>query len=151
MENPKIPSFFAENISYFNKVLDQAFAWFLGNFGTFLFILFIGLITILVARNVNLLMESYFKKASVRLHMDITAFQMFRHIMVAVIYFVGIIVVIFSIPSLSSISVALFTGAGVVGIVIGLAAQSTLSNISTSLKISTPHFLTIHLPQTLHY
>ena len=24
-------------------------------------------------------------------------------------------------------------------------------NFSTSLKISTPHFLTIHLPQTLHY
>jgi small-conductance mechanosensitive channel len=53
---------------------------------------------------------------------------MFRHIMVAVIYFVGIVVVIFSIPSLSTVSVALFTGAGVVGIVIGLAAQSTLRN-----------------------
>ena len=137
MENPKIPSFFAENISYFNKVLEQAFAWFLGNFGTFLFILFIGLITILVARNVNLLMESYLKKASGKLRMDITAFQMFRHIMVAVIYFVGIIVIIFSIPSLSSISVALFTGAVVVGIVIDLAAQSTLSNIQYFTNCST--------------
>jgi small conductance mechanosensitive channel len=128
METQKISSFFAENMSYFNKGLEKAFAWFLGNFGTFLFILFIGLITILVARNVNLLMETGFKKASVRLRMDLTAFQMFRHIMVAVIYFVGIVVVIFSIPSLSTVSVALFTGAGVVGIVIGLAAQSTLRN-----------------------
>ena len=115
---------------------DQAFAWLSGNFGTFLFIIFIGLITILVARNVNLLMESYFKKASGRLHMDITAFRMFRHIIVAAIYFVGIIVVIFSIPSLSSLSVALFTGAGVVGIVIGFAAQSTLSNIIAGISLA---------------
>ena len=27
----------------------------------------------------------------------------------------------------------------------------TDAKFSTSLKISTPHFLTIHLPQTLHY
>ena len=100
METPKIPSSFAENISYFDRGLEQAFSWFSGNFGTFLFILFIGLITILVARNVNRLMESYFKKASSKLRMDITAFRMFRHITVATIYFIGIIVVIFSIPSL---------------------------------------------------
>jgi len=29
--------------------------------------------------------------------------------------------------------------------------DSKSPNFSTSLKISTPHFLTIHLPQTLHY
>jgi len=136
METQKISSFFAENMSYFNKGLEKAFAWFLGNFGTFLFILFIGLITILVARNVNLLMETGFKKASGRLRIDLTAFQMFRHLMVAVIYFVGIVVVIFSIPSLSTVSVALFTGAGVVGIVIGLAAQSTLSNIIAGISLA---------------
>jgi small conductance mechanosensitive channel len=136
MENPKIPSFFAENISNFDKGLEQAFAWFLGNFGTFLFILFIGLTTILAARYVNFLMESYFKKASLRLRMDITSFQMFRHITVAAIYFMGIIVVVLSIPSLSTISVALFTGAGVVGIVIGLAAQSTLSNIIAGISLA---------------
>ena len=32
-----------------------------------------------------------------------------------------------------------------------LPTQILLTNFSTSLKISTPHFLTIHLPQTLHY
>ena len=31
------------------------------------------------------------------------------------------------------------------------AAKERVTNFSTSLKISTPHFLTIHLPQTLHY
>jgi small-conductance mechanosensitive channel len=133
---PEPTSSFVENISYFDKGLEQAFAWFSDNFGTFLFILFIGLITILIARNVNRLMDSYFKKANSRLHMDTTSFRMFRHIVVALIYSMGIIVVIFSIPSLRSLSVALFTGAGIAGIIIGFAAQSTLSNIIAGLSLA---------------
>jgi len=31
------------------------------------------------------------------------------------------------------------------------SAGTRANTFSTSLKISTPHFLTIHLPQTLHY
>ena len=142
METPEINlllqySSFAENMSYFDRGLEQAFAWFSGNFGTFLFIFFIGLSTIFVARNVNRLMESYFKKASQQAsygHQQL--FRMFRHIMVAAIYFMGIIVVIFSIPGLRSLSVALFTGAGIAGIVIGFAAQSTLSNIIAGLSLA---------------
>jgi small conductance mechanosensitive channel len=136
MKNPESTSIFAENMSYLDKGLEQAFAWFSGNFGTLLFIIFIGLSTIIIARNVNRLMESYFKKASGRLHMDTTSFRMFRHIVVALIYFVGIVVVIFSIPGLRSLSVALFTGAGIAGIVIGFAAQSTLSNIIAGLSLA---------------
>lgn len=136
MVTPEPTSSFAENMSYFDKGLKQAFAWFSDNFGTFLFILFIGLSTILVARNVNRLLDSYFKKANSRLHMDTTSFRMFRHIVIALIYFVGIVVVIFSIPRLRSLSVALFTGAGIAGIVIGFAAQSTLSNIIAGISLA---------------
>jgi small-conductance mechanosensitive channel len=67
---------------------------------------------------------------------DITAFRMFRHVTVAIIYFMGVITVIFSIPQLRSLSVPLFTGAGVAGIVIGFAAQSTLSNIIAGLSLA---------------
>jgi small conductance mechanosensitive channel len=136
METLEIPSSFAENMSYFDRGLEQAFTWFSGNFGTFLFMFLIGLVTILVARNVNRLMESYFKKANNRLHMDTTYFRMFRHVVVAAIYFIGIVVVIFSIPGLRSLSVALFTGAGIAGIVIGFAAQNTLSNIIAGLSLA---------------
>ncbi|MFI5383229.1 MAG: mechanosensitive ion channel family protein [Methanosarcina thermophila] len=136
METPETPSSFAENMSYFDRGLEQAFTWFSDNLGTFLFIFFIGLVTIIVARNVNRLLDSYFKRANSKLHIDATSFRMFRHIIVALIYFMGIVVVIFSIPSLRSLSVALFTGAGIAGIVIGLAAQNTLSNIIAGLSLS---------------
>ncbi|MHC1754802.1 MAG: mechanosensitive ion channel family protein [Methanosarcina sp.] len=127
---------FVENMSYFDRILEQTFNWFSDNFGTLLFIIFIGMGTILVARTVNHLMESYFKKASSKLRMDTTAFRMFRHVTVAAIYFVGLIVIIFSIPDLRSLSVALFTGAGLAGIVIGFAAQSTLSNIIAGISLA---------------
>ena len=130
------PSSFAENMSYLDKILDKTFTWFSANLGTLLFIIFIGIGTILVARTVNHLMESYFTKASDKLHMDTTSFRMFRHVIVASIYFLGLIVIIFSIPDLRSLSVALFTGAGLAGIVIGFAAQSTLSNIIAGISLA---------------
>jgi small conductance mechanosensitive channel len=125
-----------ENISNFDEILGKAFTWLSGNFDTLLFIILIGMGTILVARTVNHLMESYFKKASTRLHMDTTVFRMFRHITVAAIYFLGLVVIIFSIDELQTLSVALFSGAGLAAIVIGFAAQNTLSNIIAGISLA---------------
>lgn len=136
MGTPKIATSFTANIAYVDTGLEKAFSWFSANLGNILFIIIIGVGTTLIARNVNRLMESYFKRASSRLHMDITSFRMFRHIVVALIYFLGILIAIFSIPDLRSLSVALFTGAGIAGIVIGFAAQSTLSNIIAGLSLA---------------
>ena len=124
------------NISNFDGLLGNTISWFSANLGTLIFIIFIGIGTILVARTVNHLMESYFTKASSKLRMDITAFRMFRHIMVAAIYFLGLIVIIFIIPGLHTLSVALFSGAGLAAIVIGFAAQNTLSNIIAGVSLA---------------
>ncbi|WP_269849074.1 mechanosensitive ion channel family protein [Methanosarcina horonobensis] len=130
------PDTLVENISYFDAILGKAFTWFSDNLSTLLFIVLVGMGTILVARTVNNIMESYFKRASRRLHMDTTTFRMFRHITVAAVYFIGLVVIIFSIPSLRSLSVAMFTGAGLAGIVIGFAAQNTLSNIIAGIALA---------------
>jgi small conductance mechanosensitive channel len=130
------PTNFSTNVSYVDRILSQTFTWFSNNLGTLLFIILVGIITILVARTINNIMESYFKKASRRLHMDTTTFRMFRHITVAAIYFIGLVVIIFSIDSLRSLSVAMFTGAGLAGIIIGFAAQNTLSNIIAGIALA---------------
>jgi len=92
MEITKILFSFTENMSYLNSGLKQAFSWLSDNLGTIFFIIFIGLGTVLVARNVNRLMESYLKQMNTKLHLDITTLRMFRHITFAIIYFIGIIV-----------------------------------------------------------
>ncbi|HII79081.1 MAG TPA: mechanosensitive ion channel family protein [Methanosarcina sp.] len=130
------PTSFAENISYLDGLLEHTFTWFSDNFGTLLFIILIGIGTILVARTVNNILINYHKKASSRLHIDVTTFRMFRHIAVAAVYFIGLVVVIFSIPELRSLSVAMLSGAGLAGIVIGFAAQNTLSNIIAGIALA---------------
>jgi small conductance mechanosensitive channel len=131
----KILFSFTENMSYLNSALKQVLSWISYNLGNILFLIFIGLVTVLVAQSVNRLMEIYLKRMNAKLGMDISTLWMFRHFTVATIYLIGFIIIIFSIPSLQNISIALFTGAGVVSIIIGLAAQSTLSNIISGISL----------------
>jgi small-conductance mechanosensitive channel len=123
-------------IPSFDTILEKAFLWLSENLGTLLFIILVAMGTVLVARTVNNSMISYYKKASNRLHIDITTFRMFRHIVVAAVYFIGLVVIIFSIPDLRSLSVAMLSGAGIAGIVIGFAAQNTLSNIIAGVALA---------------
>jgi small-conductance mechanosensitive channel len=130
------PDSIAENISYLDRVLQNTFTWFSENLDTMLFVIFIGMTTILAARTINNFLTRYYERASSRLHIDITTFRMFRHIVVAAVYFIGLVVVIFHIPSLRSLSIAMLSGAGLAGIVIGFAAQNTLSNIIAGIALA---------------
>ncbi|WP_410510268.1 mechanosensitive ion channel family protein [Methanosarcina hadiensis] len=136
LDSVEAPTSFVENMSYLDRIMEHAFVWFSDNLGTLLFIILIGMGTILVARTVNNIMTNYHKRASTRLHIDVTTFRMFRHIMVAAVYFIGLVVTIFSIPSLRDLSVAMLSGAGLAGIVIGFAAQNTLSNIIAGIALA---------------
>lgn len=136
MEVFKILSPLTENIHYSDTGLNRAFYWLSQNLGNILFIFFVSIITVFIARSANRLLESNFNQMKRKRHMDMTALSLFRHFIVAIIYLTGIIIVVFTIPSLQSLSVALFTGAGVVGIIIGLAAQNTLSNIIAGISLA---------------
>lgn len=62
--------------------------------------------------------------------------ELFRRIGVILVWFIGIIVLVFQFPSVRSLGVGLFASAGAVGLVLGLAAQSTLSNIISGIVLS---------------
>jgi small-conductance mechanosensitive channel len=53
------------------------------------------------------------------------------------VYLTGLVLIILSVPALRNLSLALFAGAGFAGIVIGMAAQSTLSNIIAGVALAT--------------
>jgi small conductance mechanosensitive channel len=96
------------------------------------------------------LLINYLIKARDKKIINETIFQLFQHIIVALLYFIGLILIISSIPQLNSVAIALVTGAGLTGIIVGLAAQNSIGNIVSgiSLAIFQPFrvgdFITIH-------
>lgn len=110
--------------------------WLSWNAATPIFIFIIIVTTIFFARLADRLLQGYIKKASLKLRVDPTGYRLLRHLIVATIYIVGLIVVISSVPQLRTLSVALFAGAGFAGIIIGFAAQSTLANIISGISLA---------------
>lgn len=92
--------------------------------------------TFVVARIINRFLLGYFRAVSKKLNVEETTYAVLRHFIVALVYLAGIILIVSSIPQLRSISVALLAGAGFAGIVIGLAAQRTLSNLISGISLA---------------
>ncbi|NOR60571.1 MAG: mechanosensitive ion channel, partial [Methanosarcinales archaeon] len=124
--------------------------WLSWNAATLVFIFMIIVATIFFARLADRLLQGYFKKASLKLRVDPTGYRLLRHLIVAAIYIVGLIVVISSVPQLRTLSVALFAGAGFAGIIIGFAAQSTLANIMSGISLAVFHPFRVGDIVTIH-
>jgi small conductance mechanosensitive channel len=68
-------------------------------------------------------------RRAVTIHLHKVIATVISRLLVAVIYIAGFLLAISQIPILSRLLVTLLAGVGVTGIVLGLAAQSTISNI----------------------
>ncbi|MGM0770285.1 MAG: mechanosensitive ion channel family protein [Halobacteriota archaeon] len=112
-------------------------SWLSWDIAVISFVFFVIILTFLLAKLVNRLLKAYFVLASKKMNIDETTYGLVRRIIVAMVYFSGFFVIIFSIPSLRDLSIALFAGAGFAGIVIGMAAQNTLSNIIAGVALAT--------------
>lgn len=123
-------------LSLFSDGFGYVLSWFSTNLSTIVFVILVIVLTMIAARIVNHFMESYLKHMNSKWNTDLTTLRMFRHFSIAIVYFLGIIIIVYSIPPLQSFSVALFTSASVIGIIVGLAAQGTLSNIIAGLSLA---------------
>ncbi|MBS3814802.1 mechanosensitive ion channel family protein [Candidatus Bipolaricaulota bacterium] len=65
-----------------------------------------------------------------------TRMEVFRRVGGVLIWFTGIIVLVAQFPVVKSLGIGLFASAGVVGLVLGLAAQNTLSNMIAGIVLS---------------
>ncbi|NPE31087.1 mechanosensitive ion channel family protein [Methanococcoides sp. SA1] len=119
------------------EVLDIVPSWISWDFAVILFVFSIVLFTLISAKMVDRILKAYFQFASKKMKIDETTYGLVRRIIVGLVYFFGIVVIVFSIPGLRDISIALFAGAGFAGIVVGMAAQNTLSNIIAGIALAT--------------
>ncbi|WNY27187.1 mechanosensitive ion channel family protein [Methanolapillus ohkumae] len=108
----------------------------LDNLGTVFYILVILILTAVVARFVGKKFQSYSESVEKSMKMDVTRFTMFRHVIVGSIYLAGIVLVLYTVPPLRAFSSTILVGAGVIGIVIGIAAQDTFGNIISGIALT---------------
>lgn len=92
-------------------------------------------VTILLLPIIRFIFNKYLKKTSKLLSTDTTRFRFMKNATTTVIFVVGVSIAIYMIPSLRTLSVSLFAGAGILAIIIGLASQQALSNIISGVMI----------------
>ena len=103
-------------------------------------IIVIAIATFVVATVINRFLLRYFRAVSEKLKVDETTYAVTRRLLVGLVYFGGIILIISVIPAVNDFALALLAGAGFGAIVVGLAAQETLSDhiAGISIAISRP-------------
>ena len=110
--------------------------WLTGNVAMAIKVAILLFATILGAKLVNKLMHDYLEKSRAKLMINETIFRLAQHFVIAAIYFLGIISIFSVVPQLNSVSIALVTGAGLAGVVVGLAAQNTLGNVISGISLA---------------
>ncbi len=118
------------------SILDTLPSWLSLNIANALFIFVIIIATIIVARIVDRLLKTQLKLLSTKMDIDETVYGLVRRIAVAVVYLAGIMIVVSSVPFLENVSFAIFASAGFAGLVVGMAAQSSLSNIISGISLA---------------
>jgi small-conductance mechanosensitive channel len=90
---------------------------------------------LLAAKIVSRLIKKAMNSAAEKLNVDQTKYAFIRHMATAIIYFIAVIVIIYSIPSLRKFSYSLFASAGILAAILGLASQQAFSNIVSGIFI----------------
>ena len=108
----------------------------IGSFvGSVIFAVVVLAITLLLAKLVNRVMRRLVERHRKSNSGAATVLGFARYIAVAAVYFAGVMVVVYSIPLLSSAVRTLLTAGGVIAVVAGLAAQEALGSVVSGMMI----------------
>ena len=103
--------------------------------GIWLRVILIVAATIIVARFTERFSGRYLQRAATRLRVSATKYIALRRLIIALIYVTGLIIIISLTPQLQSISVAILASVSIIGIIVGIAAQNTISNVIAGIAI----------------
>ncbi len=107
-----------EAMLYINKYWEQV-----------IFIVSVIIVTFVVSRILRFLVGRFFRAAARKLKVDPTRYNFFKNAVDFILFFVALVVIFRSIPTLHTVGTTLLTGAGVLAAIVGFASQAAFSNI----------------------
>lgn len=102
---------------------------------TFFIVAIIIISTAILSKVIRWLMERSFVTASEKLNVDPTRYKFFKNLFSFLLWVVALAVIVSLIPKLKALAITLFAGAGILVVIIGLAAQEAFSNIISGIFI----------------
>ncbi len=115
----------------------QFFTFYRGEIILLLKFILILIITRYAAKISYSVVENYFqRKKSKKMEINQLSVKLVKKVVGLLIYIIGISAAIYTVPELRTISITLFASAGFLGIVLGLAAQETISNLISGVLIA---------------
>lgn len=95
-------------------------------------VLAIFIVTLVVAK----LIKKAMGKKERFLKMDATQYKFLSHFISGLVYFLGILLMLYSIPALRGLATSIFAGTGVLAVIIGFASQQAFANIVSGIFIA---------------
>ncbi|MBU0471361.1 MAG: mechanosensitive ion channel family protein [Nanoarchaeota archaeon] len=114
-------------------ILEKMFS---NGFGRFIAVILVLIFTFVFERIFRKLLGKSFDRSSKLIKVDKTQYTVLKHFLSGLIYVIGFGVAIYMIPSLRSLSVSIFAGAGVLAVIIGFASQKAFANIISGIFIA---------------
>lgn len=98
-------------------------------------VIIILILTFILASITRRVMNRFIILASSRLKTDPTRYKFLKHFLTSAIIILGFGLAIYTIPSLRSLAISMFAGAGILAVVVGFASQAAFSNIVSGIFI----------------
>ncbi|KDN53789.1 mechanosensitive ion channel family protein [Flavobacterium seoulense] len=89
--------------------------------------------TFILGLIVDRMLKRFLQKKLTHKNFDITGFKFLKHLIITIIYIIGISFALIQIPEFKIIGHSLLAGAGVISLIAGLASQQALSNIMSGI------------------
>jgi len=106
------------------------------NLDYIIYICFLTLLTIIAAQIVRYWFNKQISKTRMVNQTKATKLVMIKHIILAGIYVFGFMLVIYMFPPLRALSATIFASAGLISIIIGIAAQDTFGNLISGITLA---------------
>ena len=91
--------------------------------------------TVILAALVGRFFGSLIKRSTDEMKNDPTNYLFLRHLIIGVIYLVGMGVAVYTVPELRGLASSMLAGAGILAVAVGFASQHALSNVISGMFI----------------